>query len=116
MRKEYMPAQRNWPVPFFTDKRDTDANFEKLARLLLESREWVQLACASHNVRSIAWVMETAKDLKVPPDKVEYQVLYGMAEPLQKALVKAGTFRSGSMRPWENPFRGWPTLSDGCWR
>lgn len=81
-------SQRNWAVPFFTDKRDTDANFEKLARLLLESREWVQLACASHNVRSIAWVMETAKDLKVPPDKVEFQVLYGMAEPLEKALVK----------------------------
>ena len=82
-------SQRNWPVPFFTDKRDTDANFERLARLLLENHEWVQLACASHNVRSIAWVMETAKDVKVPQDKVEYQVLYGMAEPLEKALVKA---------------------------
>lgn len=82
-------AQRNWPVPFFTDKRDTDANFEKLARLLLENREWVQLACASHNVRTIAWVMEAAKELKVSPERVEYQVLYGMAEPLQKALVKA---------------------------
>jgi RHH-type proline utilization regulon transcriptional repressor/proline dehydrogenase/delta 1-pyrroline-5-carboxylate dehydrogenase len=33
--------------------------------------------------------METAKDFKVPPDKIEYQVLYGMAEPLEKALVKA---------------------------
>jgi RHH-type transcriptional regulator, proline utilization regulon repressor / proline dehydrogenase / delta 1-pyrroline-5-carboxylate dehydrogenase len=82
-------AQRGWAVPFFTNKRDTDANFERLARILLENREWVQLACASHNVRTIAWVMETAKELKVSPDRVEYQVLYGMAEPLQKALVKA---------------------------
>jgi RHH-type proline utilization regulon transcriptional repressor/proline dehydrogenase/delta 1-pyrroline-5-carboxylate dehydrogenase len=83
-------SQRNWPVPFFTGKRDTDANFEKLARLLLENREWVQLACASHNVRSIASVMEAAKALKVPNEKVEYQVLYGMAEPVQKALLKVG--------------------------
>jgi len=83
-------ARRNWPVPFFADKRDTDANFERLARLLLENREWVQLACASHNVRSIAWVMEAAKGLRVPPEKVEVQVLHGMNEPLQKALVKAG--------------------------
>ena len=83
-------CQRNWPVPFYTNKRETDANFEKLARLVLENHEWVHLACASHNIRSIAWVMETAKELKAPPERVEYQVLYGMAEPVQKALVKAG--------------------------
>jgi RHH-type proline utilization regulon transcriptional repressor/proline dehydrogenase/delta 1-pyrroline-5-carboxylate dehydrogenase len=82
--------QRSWPVPFYTNKRETDASFEKLARLLLENREWVQLACASHNTRSIAWVMETAKELKAPPESIEYHVLYGMAEPVQKALVKAG--------------------------
>jgi RHH-type proline utilization regulon transcriptional repressor/proline dehydrogenase/delta 1-pyrroline-5-carboxylate dehydrogenase len=83
-------SQRNWPVPVFTDKRDTNENFEKLAAILLENRDWVQLACASHNVRSIAWVMEAAKESRVPADKIEYQVLYGMAEPLQRALVKAG--------------------------
>ena len=83
-------GQRNWPAPFFTDKRETDANFEKLARVLVENREWVHLACASHNIRSIAWVMETAKELRAPEGRVEYQVLYGMAEPVQKALVKAG--------------------------
>ncbi len=82
-------AQRNWPVPFFTDKRDTDANFENLTRFLLENRDWVQLACASHNVRTIAWVMESAKELKMPRGHVEFQVLYGMADPVQNALVKA---------------------------
>jgi len=81
--------QRNWPVPFFIEKGETDANFEKLARLLLQNHEWVHLACASHNTRAIAWVIETAKELKAPAEKVEYQVLYGMAEPVQKALVKA---------------------------
>jgi RHH-type transcriptional regulator, proline utilization regulon repressor / proline dehydrogenase / delta 1-pyrroline-5-carboxylate dehydrogenase len=83
-------SQRNWPVPFYKNKGQTDASFEKLARLLLDNHDWVDLACASHNLRSIAWVMETAKESKAPPGKVEYQVLYGMAEPVQKALVKAG--------------------------
>ena len=83
-------GQRNWPVPFFTDKRETDENFEKLARLLLENHEWVHLACASHNIRSVASVVETAHELGASSEPVEYQVLYGMAEPVQKALLKAG--------------------------
>ncbi|MGE5842287.1 MAG: bifunctional proline dehydrogenase/L-glutamate gamma-semialdehyde dehydrogenase, partial [Deltaproteobacteria bacterium] len=83
-------SQRNWPPPFFTDKSDTDTNFERLAALLLKNKDWVQVACASHNVRSIAWVMEAAKDSKVPLEKIEYQVLYGMAEPLEGALVASG--------------------------
>ena len=82
--------QRVWPVPVFTNKAETDANFEKLARMIMENHEWVSLACASHNVRSIACVMETAKELSVPPGRLEYQVLYGMGEPVRNALRKAG--------------------------
>jgi RHH-type proline utilization regulon transcriptional repressor/proline dehydrogenase/delta 1-pyrroline-5-carboxylate dehydrogenase len=82
--------QRNWPVPVFTNKHETDANFEKLARFLLENHEWVNFACASQNIRSIAYVIETAKELKVPDERLEYQILYGMAEPVRNALRKAG--------------------------
>lgn len=82
--------QANWPIPVFTDKRETDANFEKLARIILENHERVTLACASHNLRSIASVMEQAKDLRVPREHLEYQVLYGMGEPIRRALRKAG--------------------------
>jgi RHH-type transcriptional regulator, proline utilization regulon repressor / proline dehydrogenase / delta 1-pyrroline-5-carboxylate dehydrogenase len=82
--------QENWPIPVFTDKRETDANFEKLARIILENHERVTLACASHNLRSIATVMELAKDLRIPPEHLEYQVLYGMGEPIRRALHKAG--------------------------
>ncbi len=82
--------QRNWPVPVFTNKHETDANFEKLARYLLENHEWVNFACASQNIRSIAHVIETAKELKVPNERLEYQILYGMAEPVRNALRKAG--------------------------
>jgi RHH-type transcriptional regulator, proline utilization regulon repressor / proline dehydrogenase / delta 1-pyrroline-5-carboxylate dehydrogenase len=41
-------------------------------------------------MRSIAYVMERAKDLSVPADRLEYQVLYGMGEPVRNALRKAG--------------------------
>jgi RHH-type proline utilization regulon transcriptional repressor/proline dehydrogenase/delta 1-pyrroline-5-carboxylate dehydrogenase len=82
--------QKNWRVPVYISKRQTDANFERLARIILEHHEWVQLACASHNIRSIACVMETASSLRVPDHRVEYQILYGMGEPVRNALRKAG--------------------------
>ena len=81
---------RNWPIPVFTNKHETDANFEKLANYLLMSHKWVRCACASHNIRSIAYVMEMAKEHKVPQEQLEYQILYGMAEPVRNALRKAG--------------------------
>ena len=82
--------QRNWPVPVFRDKRETDANFEKVARFILKNDEFLSLACGSHNIRSIAAVLETAKELHVPPDRFEFQILYGMAEPVRNALLKEG--------------------------
>jgi RHH-type proline utilization regulon transcriptional repressor/proline dehydrogenase/delta 1-pyrroline-5-carboxylate dehydrogenase len=82
--------QRNWPVPVFTGKHETDASFEKLARIILENHERIRLACASHNMRSIACVMETAREIQVPEECIEYQVLYGMGEPVRNALRKAG--------------------------
>jgi RHH-type transcriptional regulator, proline utilization regulon repressor / proline dehydrogenase / delta 1-pyrroline-5-carboxylate dehydrogenase len=82
--------QNHWPVPVFTDKAETDANFEKLAQILLENHQSVDIAFASHSIRSIAAVMEMGKDLKVPEEQLEYQILYGMAEPVRTALRKAG--------------------------
>lgn len=85
-----LAKQQNWEVPVFTNKYETDANFEKLAGILLENHNVVSLACASHNIRSISYVMEKAKELNVPREHLEFQVLYGMAEPVRTALRKAG--------------------------
>ncbi|MDR3569025.1 MAG: proline dehydrogenase family protein [Syntrophobacteraceae bacterium] len=82
--------QKNWPVPVFTDKAETDANFERLAGIILENRDCLKLACASHNIRSIAAVSETAKELGATDEHVEFQVLYGMGQPVRNALRKAG--------------------------
>lgn len=81
---------KNWPFKVFTLKQETDANFEKLARLILENHQWVRLACASHNIRSISYVIELAKELEVPQEALECQILYGMAEPVRNALRSIG--------------------------
>jgi RHH-type proline utilization regulon transcriptional repressor/proline dehydrogenase/delta 1-pyrroline-5-carboxylate dehydrogenase len=88
--EEIWARQKNWPVPVFTNKHETDANFEKLARMILENHDTFSLACASHNIRSIASVWEMARELNVPQERLEFQVLYGMAEPVRAALQKAG--------------------------
>ncbi len=82
--------QKNWPVPVFTDKAKTDANFERLAAMILENRGRVKLACASHNIRSISAVAETAKEMGATEEHFEFQVLYGMGQPVRNALRKAG--------------------------
>lgn len=79
-------VQSGWPVPVWTKKPESDAAFERQARVILENSSHVYFQCASHNIRSIAMVMETAKDLGVDPDRYEFQVLYGMAEPVRKGL------------------------------
>src|SRR5208283_4967259 len=83
-------SQKNWPAPVFTGKSETDANFERLAGIILQNRRRIKLACASHNVRSIAAVVETAKEAGATGEDLEFQVLYGMGEPVRSALHKAG--------------------------
>ena len=76
-----------WKVPVWTLKAETDAAFERHVRKILEHHEHCHLACGSHNIRSIASVMEHAQALGVPDDRYEFQVLYGMAEPVRKGLL-----------------------------
>lgn len=82
--------QDNVPVPVFTNKYETDAMFEKLTRRILENHDLITYKCGSHNIRSIAYALETAKDLGVPQHRFEIQLLYGMAENLRAALGKSG--------------------------
>lgn len=83
-------AQQNWPVPVFTHKEETDGNYEKMARFLLERHERLKPAFGSHNVRSLAYVMAVADELGLPPTGYEIQMLYGMAEPIKDVLVSLG--------------------------
>jgi len=79
--------QMGWPPPVRTCKADTDAAFERMAATILQHHELCHFACASHNIRSIAAVLETARELQVPESRYEFQMLYGMAEPVRRGIL-----------------------------
>lgn len=83
--------QRGWPVPVLTDKRECDAQFERLTRRLLENADLVRTAIASHNLRSIAHALAAREGLGVPREQLELQMLYGMAGPIAEALRGTAT-------------------------
>ncbi len=82
--------QRGWKVPVFQKKPDTDANFEKLAQTLLEHRAFIRPAFGSHNIRTLACIQALSKTFHLAPGTCEYQMLFGMAEPLRTALIRQG--------------------------
>jgi RHH-type transcriptional regulator, proline utilization regulon repressor / proline dehydrogenase / delta 1-pyrroline-5-carboxylate dehydrogenase len=82
--------QKDWQQPVFNDKISTDANYEILTRLLLENHDSLYAAIGSHNVRSQAYAIAIAKELKIPRRRFECQVLYGMGDKLAKAIADQG--------------------------
>jgi RHH-type proline utilization regulon transcriptional repressor/proline dehydrogenase/delta 1-pyrroline-5-carboxylate dehydrogenase len=82
--------QKSWPIPVYLDKAETDASYERLSRLLLENHDVIDAAFGSHNLRSLAHAITTAKLLGVPSDGYEIQMLYGMAEPVRQAIIQYG--------------------------
>jgi len=81
-----MAKQNGWPVPVWTHKPESDMAFERVSKMIMENHDICHYACASHNIRSISSIMEMAADMNVPEEKHEFQVLYGMAEPVRKGL------------------------------
>jgi RHH-type proline utilization regulon transcriptional repressor/proline dehydrogenase/delta 1-pyrroline-5-carboxylate dehydrogenase len=80
--------QNGWIVPVYLQKPESDANFEALTRILLENESIVTAAFGSHNVRSIAHAQALAEELGVDRSRFEFQLLYGMAGPIKRALVE----------------------------
>src|SRR6266403_3619289 len=79
--------QNGWIIPVWLQKPESDANFEKLTRVLLENESIVTSAFGSHNVRSIAYAQALAEELRIDRTRFEFQLLYGMAGPIKRALV-----------------------------
>jgi RHH-type proline utilization regulon transcriptional repressor/proline dehydrogenase/delta 1-pyrroline-5-carboxylate dehydrogenase len=83
-------AQNGWRVPVWLQKPESDANFETCTRILLENEALVTAAFGSHNVRSIAHAQAYAERLGIDKSRFEFQLLYGMAGPIKRALVEMG--------------------------
>ncbi len=83
--------QHGWEIPVYTIKAESDAAFERHTRKILENHDICSYACGSHNIRSIAAALEMAGDIGVPEERYEFQVLYGMAEPVRKGLLNVAS-------------------------
>ncbi len=82
--------QRDWPIPVWQKKPESDANYEKLTLFLLENIDIVTPNFASHNVRSCAHAIAQAERLGIDPCAYEFQALYGMADELKASLLQLG--------------------------
>ncbi len=82
--------QAGWPVPLFEQKAETDVNYERLIPVLLQHPDLIRPAFGTHNLRTLAAIEAAAESVGLPPEGLEYQMIFGMAEPFQQAMVKRG--------------------------
>ncbi|MHB8482947.1 MAG: proline dehydrogenase family protein [Nitrospiria bacterium] len=85
-----LALQRGWPVPVLTQKPETDLQFEEGVKLLFENNRVIQPVIGSHNIRSLAFAMALNELSGFSKEHLELQMLFGMAEPLQKTLAGMG--------------------------
>ncbi len=69
-------------------KADVDAAYARMMKTLLTSGHYP--AIATHDARMIDLARSWAREHQVPPDRFEFQMLYGVRRDLQAALVKDG--------------------------
>jgi RHH-type proline utilization regulon transcriptional repressor/proline dehydrogenase/delta 1-pyrroline-5-carboxylate dehydrogenase len=88
--------EMGWPVPVWSRKVDTDACFERMSALFIESTPktqdegGVKLALGSHNIRSIATAMALLEKHNLPISALELQMLRGMADQLKAGVLADG--------------------------
>jgi proline dehydrogenase len=72
----------------FPSKKDADANFIKLMKILLSSETYHALA--THDPKMIEAAIRFAAEQNIAKDKFEFQMLYGIRTDLQSSLVRQG--------------------------
>lgn len=81
------------PEVAYPDKADTDASFVRLMEQLFSQTardNGVFPAIATHDTQLIDWVREHARRQSIPPDRFEFQMLYGIRTGLQRQLAAEG--------------------------
>jgi len=72
----------------FPRKKDVDKNFLTLTQLLLKNGTYP--AIATHDEKMIEGTRQIAEELRIQPNKYEFQMLYGIRRNLQLKLVDEG--------------------------
>ncbi len=83
-------AANRWRPPVFTEKRATDAQFERVLELLVPASPELRLAVGSHNPRAHACGEALAEAVGLPPGAIEHQTLMRTAEGTSRALTQLG--------------------------
>ena len=81
-------AYKEPPSVAFRSKKDVDANFIKLMKILLPSG--IYHALATHDPKIIEAAIRFAAEQNITKDKFEFQMLYGIRTDLQVRLVRQG--------------------------
>jgi proline dehydrogenase len=72
----------------FPQKADVDANYVKLMKQLLDFGTYP--AIASHDEKVIRAALDYIREKNIPPERFEFQMLYGIRRDLQRELVRLG--------------------------
>ncbi len=96
-------AYQEPPEVAYPKKRDVDANYDRLTRLLLDATQAAGAppvsddgrvpplpAIATHDENRIAYARDYAAHLGLPKAAVEFQMLFGVRRQLQRQLAQAG--------------------------
>jgi proline dehydrogenase len=76
------------PEIAYRRKRDVDRSFARLMEMMLSSG--IYHAIATHDERLIAATQRYAAAHEIPPDRYEFQLLYGIRRQLQRDLLRQG--------------------------
>ena len=91
------------PEKAFPKKADTDANYDLLAKIMIDATVTKEnnsvsadgrtppfIAIASHDDKRIDFAKKHAEKMSLPKNAIEFQMLYGIRRDLQERLVKDG--------------------------
>jgi proline dehydrogenase len=81
-------AYKEPPDIAFLEKKDVDANYVKLMKLILPSG--IYHGIATHDPAMIDATKEFVREKKTARDQFEFQMLYGIRTDLQEQLVREG--------------------------
>lgn len=81
------------PAVAFQEKKDVDRNLVELIKLMFQGQAdhpGTYPAIASHDHMIINWTKAYAYNRRIPNDRFEFQMLYGVRRELQQALASQG--------------------------
>jgi proline dehydrogenase len=81
-------AYKEPPTVAYPEKKDVDSNYVRCMHLLMERGNYPGIA--THDEAIIAEARRFARDTRIPSDRYEFQMLYGVRRDLQERLVREG--------------------------